>query len=101
AERRHSLTSFANVRFFGAYGPYEAPRKITTRWLTAIVDGQREFTIRGDGRNLIDFMYIDDAVDALLRIVRAADFSGTVDLAVGAPVTIDDIVQSMARASGA
>jgi UDP-glucose 4-epimerase len=99
-ERSRTLASFANVRFFGAYGAYEAPRKITTRWLTAILDGQREFTIRGNGQNLIDFMYVDDAVDALLRILRAGDFSGTVDLAVGSPVTIDAVVQSMARALG-
>ena len=25
--------SYINVRFFGAYGPYEPARKITTRWL--------------------------------------------------------------------
>ena len=29
--------------------------------------GQREFTLRGDGENLIDFMYVDDAVDGMLR----------------------------------
>ena len=29
--------------------------------------GQREFTLRGNGENLIDFMYVDDAVDGLLR----------------------------------
>ena len=101
AERRRTVASYANVRFFGAYGPYEAPRKITTRWLRAIMAGQREFTIRGDGRNLIDFMYVDDAVDAMLRIVRDASFSGTVDLASRTPVTIDAIVQAMARAVGA
>ncbi len=31
------------------------------------MDGQREFTIRGNGENLIDFMYVDDAVDGFLR----------------------------------
>jgi UDP-glucose 4-epimerase len=101
AERRGGLDSYANVRFFGAYGPYEAERKITTRWLTAILDGRREFTIRGNGQNLIDFMYVDDAVDALVRLVRARDFSGTVDLACGVPVTIDAIAASMAHAIGA
>ncbi len=101
AERRRSLTSYANIRFFGAYGPYEATRKITTRWLVAILNGQREFTIRGNGHNLIDFMYVDDAVDAMLRVVRANEFSGTVDLTAGAPVTIDAVVQAMARAVGA
>jgi len=100
AERRRLLASYANVRFFGAYGPYEAPRKITTRWLRAIMDGQREFVIRGNGRNLIDFMYVDDAADALWRIVADASFSGTLDLAAGAPITIDEAVAAMARASG-
>jgi UDP-glucose 4-epimerase len=100
AERRRSLASYANIRFFGAYGPYEPPRKITTRWLRAIMAGQREFTIHGNGRNLIDFMYVDDAVDAMLRVVGDATFSGTVDLACGAPVTIDEVVGAMAGALG-
>jgi len=100
AEHKHALAGYVNVRFFGAYGPYEAPRKITTRWLRAVLNGEREFTIRGDGRNLIDFMYVDDAVDALLRLVRDASFSGTVDLASGSPVTIDEVVAAMARAIG-
>jgi nucleoside-diphosphate-sugar epimerase len=100
AERRRTIASYANVRFFGAYGPYEAPRKITTRWLRGIMGGQREFTIRGNGQNLIDFMYVDDAVDAMLRIVGDATFSGTVDLASRTPVTIDAVVEAMARAVG-
>ena len=33
--------------------------------------GKREFVVRGDGRNLIDFMYVDDAVDAMLRVLHA------------------------------
>ena len=67
AERRHAVDSYANVRFFGAYGPYEPERKITTRWMRAVMAGQRTFTVRGNGQNLIDFMYVDDAVDAFLR----------------------------------
>src|SRR5882672_1222475 len=62
AERRKTIASYVNVRFFGAYGPYEPTRKITTRWMRAVMGGQRELTVRGDGENLIDFMYVDDAV---------------------------------------
>src|SRR5262249_37131017 len=36
AERGGPRGSYVNVRFFGAYGPYEPYRKITTRFLTAI-----------------------------------------------------------------
>src|SRR5438128_7455160 len=63
AERRRTVGSYVNVRFFGAYGPYEPLRKITTKWMRAVMDGRRELTVRGDGENLIDFMYVDDAVD--------------------------------------
>jgi nucleoside-diphosphate-sugar epimerase len=100
AKRKRVLGSYANIRFFGAYGPHEAPRKVTTRWLRAVLNGQREFTVRGDGRNLIDFMYVDDAVDAMLRVLNDASWSGTVDLASGTPVTIDTIAAAMASAMG-
>jgi nucleoside-diphosphate-sugar epimerase len=100
AERRGTVGSYINVRFFGAYGPYEAERKITTRWLRGMASGQREFVIRGDGRNLIDFMYVDDAVDGFLALLAASGTSATVDFASGTPVSIDDVALAMARALG-
>ena len=100
AERRQSVSSYVNVRFFGAYGPYEAPRKITTKWLSAIRDGQREFVVRGNGQNLIDFMYVDDAVDGFLSLVKAAGTRATVDFASGTPVSVNDVVHMMAKVAG-
>jgi nucleoside-diphosphate-sugar epimerase len=100
AERRHTVGSFVNVRFFGAYGPYESPRKVTTRWMRALMAGQREFIVRGSGENLIDFMYVDDAADAFVALTTAAGYSGTVDLASHAPVSVNDVVQTMARVLG-
>ena len=98
AEKRQSIGSYVNVRFFGAYGPYEAPRKITTKWLRAVIAGQREFTLRGNGENLIDFMYVDDAVDGFLSLVRSVGSRLTVDFASGTPVTINQLVAEMAKA---
>ena len=57
-----------------------------------MADGQREFTVRGDGENLIDFMYVDDAVDGFLALVKARGQSGTVDFASGAPVSVNAVV---------
>ena len=99
-ERRGSVDSGISVRFFGAYGPYEAPRKITTRWLQAMAGGQREFVVRGDGENLIDFMYVDDAVDGFLALVQARGQSTVVDFASGAPVSVNEVVEGMARKLG-
>lgn len=101
AERRRTPASYVNVRFFGAYGPYEPLRKITTRFLTAAARGDSAFTIRGDGRNLIDFMHVDDAIDALLRLIAAPrDTRLTLDLASGRPTPVADVVRGMARTIG-
>jgi UDP-glucose 4-epimerase len=100
AERRGAIGSYLNVRFFGAYGPYEPLRKITTRWMRAVMDGQRQFTVRGDGENLVDFMYVDDAVDGLLTMTAAAGERGTVDFASGQPITVNEVVRTMGRTLG-
>lgn len=100
AERRGQPASYVNVRFFGAYGPYEPDRKITTRWLLALASGEREFTVRGDGRNLIDFMYVDDAVDGFLKLAATPGPRLTVDFASGAPISVNDVVGTMARVFG-
>ena len=71
AERRHTVGSYVNVRFFGAYGPHEPARKITTRWMRAIDRRPARVHVRGDGENLIDFMYVDDAVDGFLTLMAA------------------------------
>jgi UDP-glucose 4-epimerase len=101
ADKRGAPASYVNVRFFGAYGPYEPLRKITTRFLTALGRGDTTFTLRGDGRNLIDFMYVEDAVDALCRLISAAGETRlTVDLASGHPRAVGDVVRAMAKALG-
>ena len=100
AERPRTVGSFVNVRFFGAYGPYEPHRKITTRWLRGLMSGQREFAVRGNGENLIDFMYVDDAVDGFLALTQSSGYSGTLDFASGSPVSVNAVVQTMAQVLG-
>ena len=56
--------------------------------------------MRGDGKNLIDFMYVDDAVDGFLALVRASGEKRTVDFASGSPISVNDVVQAMASNLG-
>ena len=100
AEHRGTVGSYINVRFFGAYGPYEPSRKITRRWFEGMAAGQREFVVRGDGQNLIDFMYVDDAVDGFLALVKAKGERRTVDFASGSPISVNDVVHGMAKVIG-
>ena len=45
-------------------------------------------------------MYVDDAVDGMLAMTATRGGRLTVDFASGAPVSINDIVAAMARATG-
>lgn len=100
-KRRQSIGNYLIVRFFGAYGPYEAQHKIFTRLIRAFAVEKRDsYKLYGDGTNLIDAMYVDDAVDALCRMIAGANWNDTVNLAGGNPVTIETLVRETAMAIG-
>ena len=89
------------VRFFGAYGPYEPPRKIYTRLVRAFGNRKsRTFTIRGNGKNLIDAMSVTDAVQALLRALQSPLKNRTFDLCSGRPLSIEALVRRAASTFG-
>ena len=96
--RSGSIGDFIILRFFGAYGPYEPPRKIYTKLVRSfLLEKQREFTIRGDGKNLIDAMFVDDTVRALQLVLKAAVSNQVVDFCVGRPFPIRELVEEAAR----
>jgi nucleoside-diphosphate-sugar epimerase len=99
--RRHSIGNYLVVRFFGAYGPYEAPHKIYSRLIHRFaVDGDDRYTIYGDGTNLIDAMFVDDAVDAIERMLTGDHWNDTVNLAGGCPVTVEELVRAVGKVLG-
>ena len=99
--RRQSIENYLVVRFFGAYGPYEAPHKIYTRLVRAFaIEGRKTYSIYGDGRNLIDAMYVDDAIDAIQDMLAGSHWNATINLAIGRPLTIEELVRQAAEALG-
>jgi nucleoside-diphosphate-sugar epimerase len=99
--RRKTVGKCLIVRFFGAYGPYEPPHKIYTRLVRAfVVDNQHGYVIYGDGSNLIDAMFVEDAVDAIERMLKGSHWNDIINLAGGHPVTIEELVRTVATALG-
>ena len=100
--RRRHMGRYVILRFFGAFGPHEPSRKIYTRLVQAFgLEGHDAFTIRGDGTNQIDAMYVDDAVHGLLRVVQQRAVGNvTVDFANARPLTIRALVERAARTFG-
>jgi len=89
------------VRFFGAYGPHEPLRKVYSRLVRQFgMLREPQFTIRGDGRNLIDAMHVSDAVRAILLLISRAEGEVTLDLYSGQPLTLTQLVEQAAGVFG-
>ena len=100
-QRRESIGKYLIVRFFGAYGPYESEHKIYTKLIRTLgIEKQDHYTIYGDGTNLIDAMYVDDAVEAVRRMLIGDRWNLTVNLAGGHPRRIDELVHAVGAALG-
>jgi nucleoside-diphosphate-sugar epimerase len=100
-QHRGQISELTLVRFFGAYGPHEPPRKIYTRLVTRFaIERNPRFVIKGDGKNLIDAMHISDAVRAIHLLLAKSSSTGTVDLCHGRPLTLSALVQEAASTFG-
>jgi nucleoside-diphosphate-sugar epimerase len=91
------------VRFFGAYGPYEPPRKLYTKLVRQFAfKRDPHFTVSGDGENFIDAMYIDDAIKALLAVLALPPSEGVrcIDLGVGSSESVNAVVTRAAHVFG-
>jgi len=98
AQADGKIRSHAIIRFFGAYGPHEPARKIYSRLVEELgIQRRGVFKIYGDGSNLIDAMYVEDAIAALLKVCVGVRPHVTVDLAAGEPISVRDLVSRAAR----
>jgi len=100
-KKNRIIENYVVLRFFGAYGPYEPLRKIFSKLVrTFYFENSREFTIVGDGNNFIDAMYVEDAVDAILSVIKSDVRDVIVDFASGNAVTINELVTRVAEIFG-
>ena len=93
------------VRFHNVYGPlgtYEggkekAPAAISRKVALAANGGEIE--VWGDGEQTRSFMYIDDCVDGLVRLM-ASDYGDALNLGTNELVTINTLVRMVAKIAG-
>jgi len=99
--KKGAIQEYLTLRFFGAYGPYEPPRKIYSRLVKAFyINKEKEFKVYGDGENLIDAMYVSDATDALTKALRTNAKNLTLDVCQGSGMTLNELVSSAASIFG-
>ena len=99
----HGLRA-ASVRGTNTYGPRmrvcDARQTFIGWWLRQIVEGQ-ELQIFGDGRQVRDFNYVDDVVNALLRVAASDRANGEVyNLGGDEPINLVDLAELLIELNG-
>lgn len=87
------------LRFFTVYGPRQRPEMAITSFLRAMLNDE-PITVFGDGSMRRDFTHVTDIVRGVLAAVdRAPPGFRPYNLGSGAPVTLNALVEGMARAA--
>jgi len=79
--RQHSL-AIKVVRIFNTYGPRMHPNdgRVVSNFIVQALTGQ-EITIYGDGAQTRSFCYVDDLIEAMIRMMNTSeDFTGPVNI---------------------
>ncbi|MET3924996.1 NAD-dependent epimerase/dehydratase family protein [Devosia sp. 2618] len=64
------------LRFFTVYGPWGRPDMALFKFVSAILDGQ-SIDVYGHGQMQRDFTYVDDLVEAIVRLTKLPPLSGS------------------------
>ena len=99
---RQYHTNVKIVRIFNTYGPNMAVgdgRVVSNFILQAL--GDKPISIYGDGSHTRSFMYVDDLVEGLLRMIDTpSDFTGPVNLGNPDERSIKDLASLIIRLTG-
>lgn len=93
------------VRFHNVYGPlgtYEGGREKAPAALcrkVALAKDGDEIEVWGDGQQTRSFMYVDDCIEGIYRIMQS-DYRDPLNLGTDRLVTIDELVDIVARIAG-
>lgn len=92
------------MRLFNVYGPGQSPRAIYASAVALFCDvvrNRRPITIFGDGQQTRDFVYVDDAVEALLAAMEHLPLVPEVlNVATGHGVTMLELITAISRQCG-
>ena len=86
--------SVAWARVFFSFGPYERAERLVPAVINALLAGDRAKC--SDGSLVRDFMYVPDVAGAMVAVLDT-DFRGDINIASGAPLSLEEIVTRIAN----
>jgi nucleoside-diphosphate-sugar epimerase len=89
--------SFAWLRFFYLYGPFEAEQRIVASVIRSLLRGESARVT--EGAQVRDFLHVEDAAGAAVA-AALRDLQGPVNIGSGVPVTMRELVRTIGAACG-
>jgi UDP-glucuronate decarboxylase len=99
--RQHAL-DIRVVRIFNTYGPRMHPNdgRVVSNFIVQALRGE-DITIYGDGLQTRSFCYVDDLIDAMVRMMNnEADFVGPVNIGNPNEFTMLDLARAVIELTG-
>jgi UDP-glucuronate decarboxylase len=90
------------ARIFNTYGPRMHPNdgRVVSNFIVQALEG-REITIYGDGTQTRSFCYVDDTVDALVRLMDSPDdVTGPVNIGNPAEIQVAELARKVLDKTG-
>ena len=82
------------LRFFQVYGPFQNTNRLIPFAITSCLQN-KSFSC-SEGNQLRDFLYIDDAVDAILKSLSRKDTIGKIiNIGCGKPIKVKKIIKTI------
>lgn len=91
------------VRLFNVFGPYQNSNSIYSGVLSIVSNcliDQKSFTIFGDGNQTRDYVFVRDAVDAMIFIAEDSRSSEVYNVGYGISTSLNEIINKLEIISG-
>ncbi len=98
AHQQHGV-DVAVLRAFAVYGPRQRPDQVIHRVARKLL-ADEPLELPGDGTQVFDFVYVDDAVDAVVRALDAVKGFEVINVGSGRGTTLNLLVERLAAVSG-
>jgi UDP-glucose 4-epimerase len=93
-----------SLRYFFVYGPRQFAgsgyKSVIVRTFERLAAGQAP-VINGDGRQRLDYLFVDDVVDATVRCMESDGTGRVMNVGSGTGVEVGELVRTMMRVAGA
>ncbi len=99
---RHEGVDIKVIRIFNTYGPYMDPNdgRVVSNFICQALRGE-DITIYGDGHQTRSFCYVDDLIEAMVRMMNSPkDFQGPVNTGNPGEFTIRELAEMVVAKIG-